>query len=219
MQFPNNSERIKLDQIVSDDSVPKQLQRDLRSSLKTLDTLTSISQDANRSCRDLLEARDEYRRSEPSRIVDAVLAGEPLSVEEVLSEFPVYEANHALAVQRAAALRRAVLMQQQATSAKVFLSHSVEILTATAEAVVSGEPVSAGLNECWSRVEGRFRWEMPQVHRGYRFTKLLADRPSQLMKKCWQSVLEGQFVNRELAAGFMEIRFTDYWPEFSEMAS
>jgi len=216
MPITNYSERNKLNEIVSDESIPNQLKRDLRAGLKTLDVLEQLSVEASRTARDLLKARDDYRRDESGRIVDEVVAGHLLTLEDVLEEFPVFEANHALAVHRAAVLRQSVNRHYQTVSAGLFRSHAVDLLTATAEAVTSGEPVSPALADAWRRVEGRFRWNLPMVHRVYRFTHLRAEQPSKIMRKCWDSILAGDFMSAELSPGLQEIRFTGYWPEYTD---
>lgn len=216
MKISKNVDRLKLDRIVSDETIPTKLKRDLKAGLKTLDALEALSYEASCTARDLLDARDEYRRQESGRIVNETVAGRVPTVEDVLSEFHVFEANHALAVQRAGVLKRSVLGHWQTVNGSVFRSHAIDLLTATAEAVVSGEPVSENLNNAWTRVEGCFRWHLPMIHEFYRFSNLRAVQPTGPMKKCWQAILSGDFATEELPSGQREFRFIGYWPEYTE---
>jgi len=212
----SQTELDRLESIMNEPALPSALAKDLKAAKKVLDDVIALDADASRECRRLLDSRNEYRKTEHLRQLEALNAGKKITPDDILNDLAMYEASHALAVSRCAVTRQMVNRHASQTGFALFKRHSAAVLSVVAEAVVNDEMTPA-LIDAWGRAESSYRWRTPLVHKFYRFSNLRAHQITPVMRRCWEDLHRGAVATTELDHGLVEIRFLDEWPEFAEM--
>lgn len=216
MTKANQSRRLPIDRAISDPALPVELRRDLSAALDAAVAADRLYRESTSVARELLHQRDDYRQNEPHRIVDLLIRSEPITLSEVLDDWPRREADHAHAMAREHATRVAADRMWQIVSSRVFRDHADEILRTIAATIAAGESPTEAQVDAWQKVTGMFSWNLPTIHPVYRFRVLSADRLTPAMRRVWEAVHAGKYQIEDQTAGKSTLRVTEYWPDLAE---
>lgn len=173
---------------------------------------------AARSARDDIEAmKKSYVRSEPRRLIDALMGKRAVAVDDIAIESPAIDQAEQLADRRVDIARRAMRTAWPTAVRRPFIVAVDQVLPWIAEARLSTpwtSPMPAHLAYAWTQAGSLYVWRLPMVTPAHRFGALALDRPTVAMQRTWQAIRDGniELVSSELPRRY---RVTAYWPDLN----
>jgi hypothetical protein len=214
-------QRVPLDAIVEDPTAPKALTTAIERHLAAYERVAALHADADADRRHLIDSHTAARRNEPGRILDALKGKAKVTVDDIGGSIDLLARATDLAAMRTTIMRRAADLAWAEVEREPFVDAIDEVLPWIVEHRRStpwNRAMPTHIAYAWQRAGGNYSWHLPTLPKRHRFTRLDLVRPTEAMRRVWESIGTDDVVRLDDEGRRQRYRVVAYWDDLDDDA-